>query len=105
MSYENLKQKEFWISKDQRRERSFMLYTEGQLRKVDSVKGRKAKKAPSAPLEPRASWPAELPDTRKGPHRIPHGILRPLVSGTQRRPQSNCADLRLQYIGKQTARA
>jgi hypothetical protein len=42
MSYENLKQKEFWISKDQRRERSFMLYTEGQLRKVDSVKGRKA---------------------------------------------------------------
>jgi hypothetical protein len=38
-------------------------------------------KAPSAPLEPRASLPAELPDTRKGPHRIPHGILRPLVSG------------------------
>ena len=37
----------------------------------------------------RASWPAELPDTRKGPHRILHGILRPLVSGTQRRPQSN----------------
>jgi hypothetical protein len=33
--------------------------------------------------------PAELPDTRKGPHRIPHGILRPLVSGTQHRPQSN----------------
>jgi hypothetical protein len=44
---------------------------------------------PSAPLEPRASLPVELPDTRKGPHRIPHGILRPLVSGTQRRPQSN----------------
>ena len=40
-------------------------------------------------LEPRATLPAELPDTRKGPHRIPHGILRPLVSGTQRRPQSN----------------
>jgi hypothetical protein len=57
------------------------------------------------PLEPRASWPAELPDTLKGPHRILHGILRPLVSGTQRRPQSNCADLRLQYIGKRTARA
>jgi hypothetical protein len=25
----------------------------------------------------------------KGPHRIPHGILRPLVSGTQHLPQSN----------------
>jgi hypothetical protein len=36
-----------------------------------------------------ASLPAEMPDTRKGPHRIPHGILRPLVSGTQRRPQFN----------------
>jgi hypothetical protein len=43
-------------------------------------------KAPSAPLQPQASWPAELPDTRKGPHRIPHGILRPLVSGTQLLP-------------------
>ena len=40
-------------------------------------------------LEPRASWLAELPDTRKDPHRILHGILRPLVSGTQHRPQSN----------------
>jgi hypothetical protein len=29
------------------------------------------------------------PNTRKGPHRTPHGILRPLVSGTQRLPQSN----------------
>jgi hypothetical protein len=44
---------------------------------------------PSASLEPRATLPAESPDTRKGPHRIPHGILRPLVSGTQHRPQSN----------------
>jgi hypothetical protein len=35
--------------------------------------------APSAPLEPQAILPAESPDTRKGPHRIPHGILRPLV--------------------------
>jgi hypothetical protein len=33
--------------------------------------------------------PAESPDTQKGPHRIPHGILRPLVSGTQRLPQYN----------------
>jgi hypothetical protein len=38
------------------------------------------------------SLPAESPDTRKGPHRIPHGILRPLVSGTQRLPQSNRAE-------------
>ena len=41
---------------------------------------------PSAPLEPRATLPAESPDTRKGPHRIPHGILRPLVSGTELLP-------------------
>ena len=33
--------------------------------------------------------PAESPDTRKDPHRIPHGILIPLVSGTQRLLQSN----------------
>jgi hypothetical protein len=46
----------------------------------------------SAPLEPRASLSAELPDTHKGPPRIPHGILRPVVSGTQRRPQSNRAE-------------
>jgi hypothetical protein len=49
----------------------------------------KIKNAPSTPFEPRATLPAELPDTRKGPHRIPHGILRPLVSGTQHRPHSN----------------
>jgi hypothetical protein len=42
--------------------------------------------APSAPLEPQANLPAESPDTRKGPHRIPQGILRPLVSGTQLLP-------------------
>ena len=33
-----------------------------------------------------------LPNTRKGPHGTPHGILRPLVSGTQRLPQSNRAE-------------
>jgi hypothetical protein len=33
--------------------------------------------------------PAESLNTRKGPHRIPCGILRPLVSGTQHLPQSN----------------
>jgi hypothetical protein len=47
---------------------------------------------PSAPLEHRVALPAESPDTRKGPHRIPHGILRPLVSGTQRLPQCNHTD-------------
>jgi hypothetical protein len=41
---------------------------------------------PSAPLEHQGALPAESPDTRKGPHRIPHGILRPLVSGTQLLP-------------------
>jgi hypothetical protein len=43
-------------------------------------------------LEPRATLPAESPDTRKGTHRIPHGILSPLVSGTQSLPQSNRAE-------------
>jgi hypothetical protein len=47
---------------------------------------------PSAPLEHRGALPAESPNTRKGPHRIPHEILRPLVSGTQRLPQSNCVE-------------
>jgi hypothetical protein len=37
----------------------------------------------------RSTLPAESPNTHKGPYRIPHGILRPLVSGTQRLPQSN----------------
>jgi hypothetical protein len=44
---------------------------------------------PSTPLEPLGTWPAESPDTGKGPQRIPHGILRPLVSGTQHLPQSS----------------
>ena len=48
--------------------------------------------SPSAPLEPQGTLPADSPDTRTGPHRIPHGILRPLVSGTQRLPQSNRAE-------------
>jgi hypothetical protein len=48
--------------------------------------------SPSAPLEPQGTLPVESPNTRKGPHRIPHGILRPLVSGTQRLPQSNHAE-------------
>jgi hypothetical protein len=43
-------------------------------------------------LEHQGALPAESPDTCKGPLRIPHGILRPLVSGTQRLPQSNCAE-------------
>jgi hypothetical protein len=36
--------------------------------------------------------PGVSPNTRKGPHRIPHGILKPLVSGTQPLPQSNRAE-------------
>jgi hypothetical protein len=35
--------------------------------------------------------PGESPDTRKDPHRIRHGILGPLVSGTQHLLQSNRA--------------
>jgi hypothetical protein len=42
----------------------------------------------SSPLEHWGALPAESPDTLKGPHRIPHGILT-LVSGTQHLPQSN----------------
>ena len=41
---------------------------------------------PSGPLEHRGALPAESPDTRKGPHMIPHGMLRPLVSVTQLLP-------------------
>ena len=40
----------------------------------------------------RGALPVKSPDTRKEPHRIPHRILRPLVSGTQRLPQSNRAE-------------
>jgi hypothetical protein len=41
---------------------------------------------PSGLLEHRGALPAESPDTCKDPHRIPHRILRPLVSGTQLLP-------------------
>jgi hypothetical protein len=44
---------------------------------------------PSSPLQHRGALPAESPDTRKEPHRISHGILRPLVSGTECLLQSN----------------
>jgi hypothetical protein len=47
------------------------------------------KNGPSYPLQHRGSWPTESPNTRKDPHRIPHRILRPLMSGTQRLLQSN----------------
>jgi hypothetical protein len=40
-------------------------------------------------LEHRGALPAESPNIRRGPHRIPCGILRPLVSETQRLPPSN----------------
>jgi hypothetical protein len=45
------------------------------------------------------------PNTCKGPHRIPHGILRPLVSETQRLLNPIARNLRLRYIGKQATRA
>ena len=47
---------------------------------------------PSGPLQHRGSFPVESPDTHKDPHRIPHGILRPLVSGTQHLLQFNRAE-------------
>jgi hypothetical protein len=46
---------------------------------------------PSCPCQHQGSLPAESPDTRKDPHRIPHGILRPLVGGTEHLLQSNRA--------------
>ena len=42
-------------------------------------------------LHHRGALPAEAPDTCKDPHRIPHGILRTLVSGTQHLLQLNHA--------------
>jgi hypothetical protein len=44
---------------------------------------------PSGPCQHEGSLHAESPDTSKNPHRTLHGILRPLVSGTQRLLQSN----------------
>jgi hypothetical protein len=60
------------------------------LTKTPKINNRK--KSPSAPPEHRDTLPAVSPNTRKGPHRIPHGILRLLVSGTQCLPQSNHAE-------------
>jgi hypothetical protein len=50
-------------------------------------------KGPSGPLQHQGPWPRESPDTCKDTHRIHQGILRPLVSGTQRLLQSNLAGL------------
>jgi hypothetical protein len=44
---------------------------------------------PSGPLQHQGALPAESLDTGKDPDRIPLGILRPLVSGTQHLLQSN----------------
>jgi hypothetical protein len=44
---------------------------------------------PSTPLQHRGPWLGESLDTCKDPHRFHHGILRPLVSGTQHLLQSN----------------
>jgi hypothetical protein len=40
-------------------------------------------------IRARGTSPVESNNTHKGPHRIPHRILRTLVSGTQRLPQCN----------------
>ena len=48
-------------------------------------------KTSSGPLQHCGPWPGESADTCKDPHRIGHGILRTLVSGTQRLLQSNRA--------------
>ena len=53
------------------------------------TQSQKNSQVPSGPLQHRSFLPAESPETRKDPHRIPHGILIPLVSGTQRLLQSN----------------
>jgi hypothetical protein len=50
------------------------------------IKGKKIPQVPSCPLQHRGALPVESLDTCKDPHRIPHGILRPLVSGTQLLP-------------------
>jgi hypothetical protein len=47
---------------------------------------------PSGLFQHWGALPEESPDTRKDPHRIPHRILRPLVSGTQHLLQSNRAE-------------
>ena len=46
---------------------------------------------PSGLFQHWGALPEESPDTRKDPHRIRHGILGPLVSGTQHLLQSNRA--------------
>jgi hypothetical protein len=42
---------------------------------------------PSGPLQHQGSLPTESPNNRKDTHRIPHEILRTLVSGTQLLPK------------------
>jgi hypothetical protein len=64
--------------------------------KLWCVKNQENWMCPSARLETRAPGylaSRVLPNTRKGPHGTPHGTLRPLVSGSQCLPQSNCAEL------------
>jgi hypothetical protein len=46
---------------------------------------------PSSPLQHQGALPSESLDTSKEPHRIPYGILRPLMTGTRHLLQSNLA--------------
>ena len=46
---------------------------------------------PSCPYQHRGTLLTVSPDTCKDPHSVPHGILSPLVSGTQHLLQSNRA--------------
>jgi hypothetical protein len=61
----------------------------------------KEKKLLSIPLKPQGTLPADAPDTRKSSHRIPHGILRPLVSGTHSCQESGS---NTRYLGTLPAR-
>ena len=56
---------------------------------------------PSGPPQHQGSLPVESPDPRKDPHRIPNGILWPLVSETQGLLQLSRAGPRLHQLGKQ----
>jgi hypothetical protein len=56
---------------------------------TDQNKKTKKQKKQKNKLQHQGVLPAESPDTHKEPHKIPHGTLRPLVSGTQRLLQSN----------------
>jgi hypothetical protein len=61
-------------------------YKEARKQRCIKMKPGAGAQVPSGPHQHQGALPAESPDTCKEPHRIPHGILRPLVSGTQLLP-------------------